>query len=91
MSNLATLLQDQGKLEEAEPLHRKALELRTKQLGETHPYTLNVQGNLGVVLLKKGESGLGRQLVEATLTALTGKHAMAEEHPWIRKFRQALQ
>ncbi|KAF1950534.1 hypothetical protein CC80DRAFT_577110, partial [Byssothecium circinans] len=40
VSNLALVLQDQGKYDEAEKLNRKVLEGREKELGEDHPNTL---------------------------------------------------
>jgi Flp pilus assembly protein TadD len=40
MNNLAGVLSDQGRYEEAERMHRQALELREKVLGLEHPETL---------------------------------------------------
>ncbi|KAH8724011.1 hypothetical protein GQ44DRAFT_596102, partial [Phaeosphaeriaceae sp. PMI808] len=40
VSNLALVLQDQGKYEEAEKLSRRALEGREKELGVHYPSTL---------------------------------------------------
>jgi len=49
-NNLATLLQDQGKFAEAEPLFRQALEGRRRVLGDTHPETLANVYNLASFL-----------------------------------------
>jgi tetratricopeptide (TPR) repeat protein len=49
MSNLALVLQDQGKYGEAEEMNRQALTGREKKLGVDHPNTLIVS-NLGLVL-----------------------------------------
>jgi tetratricopeptide (TPR) repeat protein len=40
MSNLALVLGNQGKYEETELMHRRALALREKVLGKEHPNTL---------------------------------------------------
>ena len=45
-NNLALLLQDQGKLSEAETLYREALEVKRRTLGATHPSTLTSINNL---------------------------------------------
>ena len=50
MNNLALVLRIQGKYEEAEEMHRRALELKEKVLGPEHPSTLTSMNNLAVVL-----------------------------------------
>jgi Flp pilus assembly protein TadD len=54
-NNLATVLRDLGRLEEAEVEHRAVLEIRRRVLGEEHPDTLTSRNNLASVL-----NGLGR-------------------------------
>ena len=49
-NNLAKLLQAQGKLGEAEPLFRRTLEGRERQLGADHPSTLTSANNLALLL-----------------------------------------
>ena len=44
MNNMASLYMDQGRYDEAEPLHVEALELRRRVLGEEHPDTLAARG-----------------------------------------------
>ncbi|KAJ1639406.1 hypothetical protein T492DRAFT_1117215 [Pavlovales sp. CCMP2436] len=53
--SLGRLLQAQGKLGEAEPLLRRALEGREEQLGESHPDTLASVNNLAVLLKAQGK------------------------------------
>ena len=55
MMRLASLLSDQGKLAEAEPLYRRALAGYEAQLGEAHPSTLNTVNNLANLLKKQGK------------------------------------
>jgi hypothetical protein len=46
INGLALLLSDQGKLDEAEPLYREALEARRDVRGARHPNTLTSMNNL---------------------------------------------
>jgi tetratricopeptide (TPR) repeat protein len=50
MNSLAGILSRQGKLEEAEPLFRKAWEVRRQVRGEDHPETLYAKQNLASLL-----------------------------------------
>jgi len=83
-NNLAKLLQDQGKLNEAEPLFREALEGRRRTLGDTHPSTLNSINNLGLLLEDQGKlneaESLFREALEVrrrTWVALIIPHSLA--------------
>jgi hypothetical protein len=55
-NNLALVLQDLGRLEEAEAEHRAVLEARVRLLGAEHPHTLTSRNNLAVVLRALGKS-----------------------------------
>ena len=55
VNNLGTLLQTQGKLEEAEVLYRRALEGRERVSGVDHPDTLLSMRNLAALLEKIGD------------------------------------
>jgi tetratricopeptide (TPR) repeat protein len=46
LNNLAVLYQEQGRNADAEPLHKRALEIREKALGPDHPYVLASVTNL---------------------------------------------
>jgi hypothetical protein len=56
VSNLGSLLDSQGKYEEAEAMHRRSLEGYEKVLGHEHPHTLTSVSNLGSVLDSQGKS-----------------------------------
>ena len=58
INNMATLLEDMGKLEEARPLYEEALQARRETLGDRHPDTLASIYNLG---LTAGEAGQDRR------------------------------
>ena len=54
LNNLGNVLRAQGRLREAEPLLREALEKRRRVLGEEHPSTLRSINSLGVLLQAQG-------------------------------------
>ena len=60
--NLGLLLQKQGKLNQAEPLLRRNLEVSERVLGVEHKDTINIRGNLGILLMKR-EDQSGRAMV----------------------------
>eukprot|EP00302_Diacronema_sp_CCMP2436_P001448 CAMPEP_0179845960 /NCGR_PEP_ID=MMETSP0982-20121206/5299_1 /TAXON_ID=483367 /ORGANISM="non described non described, Strain CCMP 2436" /LENGTH=1184 /DNA_ID=CAMNT_0021731055 /DNA_START=41 /DNA_END=3597 /DNA_ORIENTATION=- len=78
-SAIGKLLHDQGRLGEAEPLLRRALEGRERQLGVNHPSTLTSVNNLASLLQDQGK------LVEAELLfrrALEGREEqLGASHP----------
>jgi Flp pilus assembly protein TadD len=55
MSNLALVLNSQGKYEEAEVMNRQTLALREKVIGPEHPDTLVSMSNLAAVLDRQGK------------------------------------
>ena len=59
MNNLARVLDNQGKYEEAEEMHRQALALRETVLGKEHPDTLTSMNNLALVLDSQGKYSTG--------------------------------
>jgi hypothetical protein len=46
LNNLASMLAEQGRYEEARPLHERALAIREKVLGKEHPDTEMLRENL---------------------------------------------
>eukprot|EP01050_Picozoa_sp_SAG11_P019895 SAG11_NODE_3245_length_2584_cov_3.260362_2_plen_135_part_00 len=66
-SNLALLLQDQGKLDEAEPLCRETLRVQRETLGGTHPSTLVTASNLAGLLRAQGKLDEAEPLCRETL------------------------
>jgi hypothetical protein len=57
MNNLASLLVNQDKHDDAERLYRKTLDLREKVLGPNHPHTLIVKDNLAALLRSHEDEG----------------------------------
>ena len=76
--NLATLLNDQGKLSEAEPLMRETLKGRRRTLGDTHSDTLGGINNLASLLQDQGKLNeaepLSREALEVRCRTLGNSH-----------------
>ncbi|KOO35380.1 tpr repeat-containing protein, partial [Chrysochromulina tobinii] len=77
-NRLGSLLKDQGKLDEAEPLFREALEVQRATLGDWHPDTLASINNLGNLLKVQGKHDeaepLLRQALEVQRATLGDRH-----------------
>ncbi len=54
LNNLATVLMDQQRFDEAEKLFRKALAIQQKLLGADHPITKETQANLEQLKAARG-------------------------------------
>ena len=67
VNNLAELLTEQGKLGEAEPLYRRALEGRESTLGPMHGSTLISVNNLAKLLKAQGKLGEAEPLYRRAL------------------------
>jgi tetratricopeptide (TPR) repeat protein len=78
-SNLAGVLQNLGRFEEAEREHRAALEARIRVLGPEHPGTLNSRNNLGLVLQDLGRFQEAEREHRAALEARI--RVLGPEHP----------
>src|SRR5206468_2644730 len=68
-----------GKYREAELMHRQALYLREKVLGEEHPSTLASMNSLAEVLRQQGKYKEAEQMQRQTLNLR--KKMLGEEHP----------
>ena len=72
------LLKDQGKLAEAEPYYREALEKSRRVLGEEGPKTLISIGNMGFLLKEHGKLAEAepyfREALEKSRRVLGGEH-----------------
>ena len=91
VNNLGGLLQAQGKLEEAVVLYRRGLAGFERVLGVGNRNTVNTRGNLGILLMKRGDES-GEGMVRDVLSSLLSPpHSLTENHPWIKKFRKALE
>jgi eukaryotic-like serine/threonine-protein kinase len=79
ISNLANLLEKEGKFSEAEKLCRQVLNSQQRLLGPQHPDTLNSMNILAVLLNDQGHIteaiDLSRQILDRRLKLLGAKHA----------------
>jgi serine/threonine protein kinase/tetratricopeptide (TPR) repeat protein len=67
VNDLARLHAERGDYAEAEALHRRALALRQRLLGDAHPLVADSLNNLGVILYHQGHLDLARPLYERAL------------------------
>ena len=78
MSNLAMILQENGKYEEADSIHRQTLRLMKKVLGENHVDTLISMHNLASLLSERRKfeeaESLCRQTIKLRETELGSQH-----------------
>jgi tetratricopeptide (TPR) repeat protein len=79
MSNLARVLQRQGKYAEAETMNRQTLELKEEVLGKAHPATLLSVYCLAHLLQSKKEYEEASILYERACTGF--KSSLGSEHP----------
>ena len=70
MNNLANLLLEKGDYAGAEPLYRRALEIREKALGADNPYTERSLNSLAYLLELKGDYAGAEELYGRSLTVL---------------------
>ena len=64
---MGLLLQEQGKVDLAEPYLRCALEVRERTLGRDHPHTLTSVGHLGLLLKAQGKFDLAEPYLRRAL------------------------
>ena len=62
MNNLAAVYHHQGRLAEAEALHRQVLEADQQILGSEHPETITSMHNLAALLARQGKLEEGREM-----------------------------
>ena len=84
----ASVLKNQGKLQEAERVYREVIERKTAALGAGHLETLNTKYNLGALLLDSGDRVLARPLLEEA--AVGRAEALGEDHEHTQAARTAL-
>ena len=76
---MAGLLQDQGKLSDAEALYREALDGRRRTLGDAHPGTLNSINNMAGLLQDQGKLSDAEALYREALDGR--RRTLGDAHP----------
>ncbi len=79
LNEMAYFHLDAGRYEGAEPLYRRALEVRERVLGREHPHTLQSVNNLAALLESKGDYEGAEQLFRRALE--TCERVLGREHP----------
>eukprot|EP00928_Gymnodinium_smaydae_P008536 TRINITY_DN13105_c0_g4_i2.p1 TRINITY_DN13105_c0_g4~~TRINITY_DN13105_c0_g4_i2.p1 ORF type:complete len:1759 (+),score=384.77 TRINITY_DN13105_c0_g4_i2:163-5439(+) len=72
LGNLAVCLDEQGRHDEAEPLHRKVAEAKRRVFGQEHPATLASIGNLAACLYAQGDIAAAETLYVRALAGQCG-------------------
>jgi len=81
---MGILLQRMGKLTEAEPYSRDALEGRRRVLGDDHPETLISISNMAKLLVEVGKSAEGERLAREAVDR--GRTVLGETHWFLGNF-----
>ena len=79
VARIGNLLHVQGKLKEAEPFYRRALEGRERILGRDHPGTLASVNNLGQLLQAQGKFDLAEPFLRRALEGC--ERTLGRDHP----------
>lgn len=81
INNLGLLLQQRGRLAEAEPLLREALAYRREFFGDRHPETALTMNNLGMLLNAQGDVD-GAEAIFTEVLAMC-REFYGNDHPWV--------
>ncbi|KAK4653773.1 hypothetical protein QC762_0087050 [Podospora pseudocomata] len=79
LSKVGESFRNLGKYEEAEQMHRQALQLSEKVLGKEHPHTLGSMNNLALVLYSQGKYEEAEQIHQQALQLR--EKVLGKEHP----------
>ena len=88
LNNLATLLRDTGRYEDAEPLYRRALSIDEKSLGSNHPSVATDLHNLGILLHDTGRENEGIELLLRAYQIMV--KSLGPDHPSTRLIYKSL-
>ncbi|WP_417913316.1 tetratricopeptide repeat protein [Candidatus Electronema sp. TJ] len=81
LNDLAGVYADQGRYEEAEPLHKRSLEIREKKLGKDHPDVAESLNNLALLYDSRGRCEEAEPLYKRSLEIW--EKALGKEHPHV--------
>src|SRR5207248_9760003 len=70
LANLAEVLDEQRKFDEAEPLYFRIMRLREQRVGQEHAEVASVMGALGAHFVARGEYGKGEDWLRRSLAAM---------------------
>ena len=85
VNNLGSLLQAQGKLEEAEVLKRRALKATEHILGVDHPETLLTMYNLAALLYQKGDLSSAESFARRSLEGYASRNMTTDVKDGVRQ------
>ncbi|MES2711251.1 MAG: tetratricopeptide repeat protein [Pseudomonadota bacterium] len=77
---MGVLLAGWNRLEEAEPVLRRALDLRERTIGAAHPETAVTRAELGQLRIRRGSADEGGSMIASALAAL--EQSVGPRHPY---------
>ena len=83
IDNLANLLRDVGRSDEAEPLYRSAIDIFLRTIGEEHSRTARGYRNFAAFLMKTARSQEALRYAELAVSVHERVHGV--QHAWTRK------
>lgn len=86
LNNLGVAVESQGRLDEAERIHRRALDVRRAAHGRDHPAVAQSLVNLGRVALGRGEHAVAEQVLQEALAIR--EEALGLDHPGVAEILQ---
>jgi tetratricopeptide (TPR) repeat protein len=86
--SLGDLYRDQGKLDKAEEMYKRALQGREKALGPDHTSTLDTVNNLGVLYVDQGKLDKAEEMYQRALEGY--EERFGSDHPRCCSLRQDL-
>jgi tetratricopeptide (TPR) repeat protein len=85
MNGLAYLLEERGRLDEAEALYRRVVDLTAQSVGRNHPESFGPLNNLAMLLMTEGKHDEAMQLFDELLTS--AEAALPSDHYFLGIFR----
>ena len=88
LARAASLLSDQGHLDEAKKMYERALTGREKTLGPDHPNTLSSVNNLAILLKQQGNLDEAKKMYERAFRGY--EKVLGADHPKAQNAKRAL-
>lgn len=88
MNNLAVVYREQGRLDEAEAMQRRALQSQQDALGPHHPSIANTLKNLALVLERRGQPDAARDAAQRAHQL--AKETLGHHHPQTKEIADIL-
>ncbi len=88
LNNLAALMRERRRLDEADQFYMQALQLRRDALNENHPDVAKMYNNYGKLLYDRGDFARAEENFRRSLDIL--RRGLGDEHAWIARAMHSL-